>query len=375
ADLSVGVLTGAGGTFCAGMDLKAFLRGEAPIVEGRGFGGLVEAPPRKPLMAAVEGFAGAGGTETALSGDMIVQAAGGRSVLPEVKRGLVALGGGLLRLPRRIPAGIAMELALTGEDLGAERAHGLGLVNHLAEDGGALAAALELAEKIAANGPLAVAATKQIVAPAGEWSAGEAFAKQLEIAGPVFASEAAQEGPRAFAEKRAPVWKGRGRGGWATAGGPGAIRHRPRRSSDRSAIRSAPHLGDVGELARRRCGCTGRGAGEPRRRHRLGDPVQIRQDAAGRHMRMLRRLGEGQDRRGARVLVREDLGPLVAGAGGEPIGQRLAQLGPGVPIVLAGQRGRIQAEPVEQLRPELRLDRADREVAAVGTGVGVVVGD
>lgn len=209
ADLSVGVLTGAGGTFCAGMDLKAFLRGEAPIVEGRGFGGIVEAPPRKPLIAAVEGFAVAGGTEIALSADMIVAAAGARFGLPEVKRGLVALGGGLLRLPRRIPAGIAMELALTGEDLGAERAHGLGLVNHLAEDGGALAAALELAEKIAANGPLAVAATKQIVAQAGEWSADEAFAKQLEIAGPVFASEDAQEGPRAFAEKRAPVWKGR----------------------------------------------------------------------------------------------------------------------------------------------------------------------
>src|SRR5581483_2635598 len=149
--LSVGVLTGAGKGFCAGMDLKAFVAGERPHVEGRGFAGIVERPPVKPLIAAVEGFAVAGGLEVALSCDLIVAARGARLGIPEVKRSLVAAGGGLLRLPRMLPRNIAMEMALTGDFILAERAAELGLVNRLAEPGGALDAALGLAETIAAN--------------------------------------------------------------------------------------------------------------------------------------------------------------------------------------------------------------------------------
>jgi enoyl-CoA hydratase len=205
--LSVGILTGAGGTFCAGMDLKAFARGEVPIVEGRGMG-FTERPPVKPLIAAVEGYALAGGTELALATDLIVASKDASFGIPEVKRGLVAGGGGLLRLPERIPAAIAMELALTGESFTAERAYALGMVNVLTEPGGALAAARELAAKIAANGPLAVRATKQVVAMSIDYASTGAFAAQRELVDPVFASADAQEGARAFAEKRAPVWKG-----------------------------------------------------------------------------------------------------------------------------------------------------------------------
>ncbi|WP_024796158.1 crotonase/enoyl-CoA hydratase family protein [Tomitella biformata] len=209
ADLSVAVLTGAGGNFCSGMDLKAFLRGELPMLPGRGFAGITESPPKKPLIAAVEGYALAGGTEIALCADLIVASSTANFGIPEVRRGLVAVGGGLIRLPRRIPFQVAMELALTGENLAAADAHRFGLVNRITEPGGALATALELAEKIAANGPLAVAATKQVLVQAADWSSDEAFGKQMEIAGHVFGSEDAKEGPRAFAEKRAPVWQGR----------------------------------------------------------------------------------------------------------------------------------------------------------------------
>lgn len=209
ADLSVAVLTGAGGTFCAGMDLKCFLRGEMPVVPGKGFAGIVESPPQKPLIAAVEGYALAGGTEIALCADIIVASTAANFGVPEVRRGLVAVGGGLLRLPSRIPYQKAMELALTGDNLSAPDAHQFGLVNKLTEPGGALDAALEIAEKIAANGPLAVAATKQVIVQSAAWSAEEAFAKQMEIASPVFTSADAQEGPRAFAEKRPAVWQGR----------------------------------------------------------------------------------------------------------------------------------------------------------------------
>lgn len=205
--LSVAVLTGAGGSFCAGMDLKAFARGERVDIEGRGLG-FTQSPPAKPLIAAVEGFALAGGTEVALATDLIVAARDAAFGIPEVKRGLVAGGGGLLRLPRRIPYAVAMELALTGDNLPAERAHELGLVNVLAEPGGALEAALALAEKITANGPLAVAATKKIIVEAGNWSAEEQWSKQFKILAPVFASKDAMEGSVAFAEKRAPKWTG-----------------------------------------------------------------------------------------------------------------------------------------------------------------------
>jgi enoyl-CoA hydratase len=207
-DVTVAILTGAGGTFCAGMDLKAFTRGERPTLPGRGFGGLTERPPTKPLIAAVEGWALAGGCELALSSDLIVAARDAKFGLPEVKRGLVAAAGGLLRLPKILPYQLAMQVALTGEPLTAETAHAHGLVNVLAEPGQALAAARELAASIAANGPLAVRATKQIMAMAIEYTDTDAFAAQQEIVYPVFTSADALEGARAFAEKRAPVWKG-----------------------------------------------------------------------------------------------------------------------------------------------------------------------
>jgi enoyl-CoA hydratase len=146
AGLSVGILTGAGGSFCAGMDLKAFARGELPVVAGRGMG-FTERPPVKPLIAAVEGYALAGGTELALATDLIFASKDSAFGIPEVKRGLVAGGGGLLRLPQRIPSAIAMELALTGDSLPAERAHMLGLVNVLAKPGKALDEAIALADR------------------------------------------------------------------------------------------------------------------------------------------------------------------------------------------------------------------------------------
>jgi enoyl-CoA hydratase len=206
--LSVAVLTGAGGTFSAGMDLKAFLAGEDMVVPGRGLG-FTERPPRKPIISAVEGFALAGGTELALATDLIVASRDARFGLPEVRRGLVAGGGGLIRLPQRIPYHKAMELALTGDGFTADEGLGFGLVNLVTEPGRALAAALDLAERIAQNGPLAVAATKEIVASARDWRAEDAFRRQGAILRPVFASEDAREGAAAFAEKRQPVWQGR----------------------------------------------------------------------------------------------------------------------------------------------------------------------
>jgi enoyl-CoA hydratase len=207
--LRVGILAGAGSSFCAGMDLKAFVAGERPYAADRGFAGIAHKPPGKPLIAAIEGYAVAGGFEIALACDLIVAARDARVGLPEVKRGLVAAAGGLLRLPRRIPFHVAMEMALTGDPIGAERAHALGLVNRLAEPGDAVAVARELAAAIARNGPLATAASKQIMVAAQDWSEAEAWERQGEIAGPVMASEDAREGATAFAEKRDPVWRGR----------------------------------------------------------------------------------------------------------------------------------------------------------------------
>jgi enoyl-CoA hydratase len=208
-ELSLGVLTGAGKGFCSGMDLKAFRDGERPWVPGRGFAGIVERAADKPLIAAIEGFAVAGGMEVALACDLIVAAKGARLGVPEVKRSLVAAGGALLRLPRTLPRNLAMELALTGDPIEAERAHALGLVNRLTGPGQALQAAIELAETIAANGPLAVAATKRVMVESADWPDSEFFARQREIIDPVFSSEDAREGATAFAERRDPVWKGR----------------------------------------------------------------------------------------------------------------------------------------------------------------------
>lgn len=207
--LSVAVIVGAGGTFCSGMDLKGFLTGENPIHEVRGFGGITQVPPRKPVIAAVEGWALAGGCEIALACSMIVAANDAKFGIPEVKRGLVAGAGGLIRMPNRVPLNIALEMALTGDPLTAERAAHFGLVNRLVEPGKALEGALELAAAIAANGPLALAATKTIMEKALDWSFEEAFEKQAEYFLPVFASEDAKEGAKAFAEKRPPVWQGK----------------------------------------------------------------------------------------------------------------------------------------------------------------------
>src|SRR3954471_13614764 len=206
-DLAVGIITGAGAGFCAGMDLKAFVTGERPWIGDRGFAGIVQRAARKPLIAAIEGFAVAGGLEVALACDLIVAAKGAKLGIPEFKRSLVAAGGALLRLPQRLPYGIAMELALTGDTITAERGYDLGLVNRLAEPGGAIDAAIELAGQITPNAPLALEATKKVLQ--ANWPEEVFWDKQGELTGPVFTSEDAREGSIAFAEKRAPVWKGR----------------------------------------------------------------------------------------------------------------------------------------------------------------------
>ena len=209
-DVRIGILTGGGGTFSSGMDLKAFAKsGQRPYVEGRGFAGLTERPPRKPLIAAVEGYALAGGCEMALASDLIVAANNAKFGLPEVKRGLVAGAGGMLRLPRRLPYHIAMEVILTGDMLPAERAHAFGLVNRLTEPGGALAGALELARAIVENGPLSVQTAKSIVSQSGDWSQDEMFDRQRPLTAHIFTSADAKEGATAFAEKRKPVWQGK----------------------------------------------------------------------------------------------------------------------------------------------------------------------
>jgi enoyl-CoA hydratase len=207
--LSVGVLTGAGGYFSAGMDLGAFIKGESPWFGDRGFAGIAQRAARKPLIAAIEGFALAGGMEIALACDLIVAAKGAKLGIPEAKRSLVAAGGALLRLPRRMPYHVVMELALTGEPQPAERFHNFGVVNSLAEPGAALEVALELAGRLAKNGPLALAASKRILQEQFDWSSEEMWQRQGEISGPVFASEDAKEGANAFKEKREPQWRGR----------------------------------------------------------------------------------------------------------------------------------------------------------------------
>jgi enoyl-CoA hydratase len=208
-DLRIGILTGAGGTFCAGMDLKGFLRGERPSLPDRGFGGLTRKPPRKPLIAAVEGYALAGGFELALACDLIVAADNAQFGVPEVKRGLAATAGGLVRLPRQLPYRIALELALTGDMFPAKRAYEYGLVNRLVPAGESLAQARKLALVIAGNGPLSVAASKRVIIESQDWSSTEVWDKQAALTEHVFTSADAREGSAAFAEKRKPVWQGK----------------------------------------------------------------------------------------------------------------------------------------------------------------------
>jgi enoyl-CoA hydratase len=207
-ELRAGVLTGAGGTFSAGMDLKAFLRGELPSFPGRGLCGITQTPPRKPLIAAVEGWALAGGFELVLACDLVVASTSARFGVPEVKRSLVAAAGGALLLAQRIPRAIALEMLLTGDPIDAERAAEVGLINRLVDDGQATDIAVKLAMRIAANGPLALIATKEIAVGGADWDGAEKWEKATALMAPVFGSEDAQEGARAFTEKRPPVWKG-----------------------------------------------------------------------------------------------------------------------------------------------------------------------
>lgn len=208
-DLRVGVLTGAGGVFSAGMDLKAFLAGETPAIEGRGLCGITETPPTKPLIGAVEGWALAGGFELLLACDLVVAAETAKFGVPEVKRALIAGAGAALLLPRRVPQAVALELLLTGEPISAPRAAEIGLINRVTSEGGALEGALVLAATIAANGPLAVAVTKQIAKSSSDWTMAQGWREQERLMTPVFASQDAKEGATAFAEKRQPVWRGR----------------------------------------------------------------------------------------------------------------------------------------------------------------------
>lgn len=203
------IITGADSTFCAGMDLKAFVTGEMPVIPGRGFAGLVEAPPKKPLIAAVEGYALAGGFEIAITCDLVVAASNAKFGIPEVKRGLAAAAGGLMRLPRQIPSRIAKEMALTGEFIDAARGYELGLINRVVEPGGALEGAKAMAKLIAANGPLAVIKSKQVIDESQDWTNENMYTKQTEVVNAVFTSHDAIEGATAFAEKRAPNWQGK----------------------------------------------------------------------------------------------------------------------------------------------------------------------
>jgi enoyl-CoA hydratase len=208
-ELAVGVLTGAGGNFSSGMDLKAFAAGQKPVIEGRGLAGFAEAPPRKPVIAAVEGYALAGGFEVALACDLIVASREATFGLPEVRRGLLAAGGGLVRLPRLLPPRVAAEIILTGEFVDAEKMERHGVVSRLTEPGGAVDAALDLAGTIAANAPLAVAGARRMLQLAPDLDEAALWREMRELNAEVGSSEDALEGARAFAEKRPPRWQGR----------------------------------------------------------------------------------------------------------------------------------------------------------------------
>jgi enoyl-CoA hydratase len=206
--LTLGILTGAGGHFCSGMDLKAFLRGESPRVEGRGIFGIVMTPPKKPLIAAVEGYCLAGGFEAMLACDLVVTARNATFGIPEVKRGLAAAAGGLMRLPRLVPQRIAMEMALTGDFYSAERLAAYGLFNAVVEPGEALHEARQLARRIMANAPLSVAASKRVIVEQRDWPTDKMFERKEPITAPVLASEDAREGAASFAQRRPPQLRG-----------------------------------------------------------------------------------------------------------------------------------------------------------------------
>lgn len=203
--LTAGVVTGAGRGFCSGMDLKAFATSGPPV----GLGEFFEHGAEKPLIAAIEGFALAGGLELALSCDLLVAANNVKLGIPEVGVGLFAAGGAVLRLPGRLPYAVALEMALTGDPISAVDAHRYGLVSRLTEPGGAVEAAMQLAERIARNAPLSVAASKTIVKATQGMTEAEAWEFQKPFIAKVFTSDDAKEGPRAFAEKRPPNWSGR----------------------------------------------------------------------------------------------------------------------------------------------------------------------
>ena len=207
-ELSVGVLTGNGRGFSAGMDLKAFLTGGMPNLPGRGFAGIAEKAADKPLIAAIEGFALAGGLEIALSCDLVVASKGAKLGIPETGVGLFAGAGALSRLPRRLPYGLAMQMALTAEPITAEIAYEHGLVQVLTEKGEALEGALELADRVAKNAPLGLIASKRLIRDLGGVDAAF-WADQQPLIDSVFASADAVEGATAFAEKRAPHWQGK----------------------------------------------------------------------------------------------------------------------------------------------------------------------
>lgn len=202
--LTAAVLTGAGRGFCSGMDLKAFAAGGPPI----GFDTFLENGSRKPLIAAIEGFALAGGLEVALTCDLLVCAEGVKLGIPEANVGLFAAGGALLRLPRRLPYAVAMEMALTADPITAEQGKELGLVSRVTEKGTTVEVALELAERIAKNAPLSVAASKAMIQAQAGVTEAEFWELQKPEMAKVFTSNDAKEGPRAFAEKRAPNWSG-----------------------------------------------------------------------------------------------------------------------------------------------------------------------